>query len=583
MIEHDGRTLRCAIYTRKSFGYAEEHEFSSLDAQRAICSAYVASQKPRGWSELARRYDDMGRTGADLQRPALQELLRDIESGRIDVVVIYKLDRITRTLLDFVRLMDLFQQFGVHFVSVTQNFDTGDSTGRLILNILLTFAQFEREISSDRLRDKFRAMKQRGMFIGGHPPYGFDLVSKKLVPNGAEAQLVRRAFELYLTRKSFVKVSRELDALGARRRDRVSKRGNLIRGRGICTSSVFNMLANPIYVGDVRYRDQTYPGLHEAIVSRELWDDVQALRAQRTRAKVVEKYRLDMLRGLLFDIHGRSLGVFRDFRHSTKTRYYRSNQSEWGRRNGVRSFRTKADDLDALVVSSLSALLADRERLRPMLISSGIHDQRLARLASAGAAAARKLEGLTPKQAQCAMRALIERIDLGEDRVQLIIRPREIPGFIAWNGEGLFRGGGLSAQPQRTELLEIPVSTFRVKRDLTRLLEDRGPVIKGKPKKHLVTLIRRARKAQQMLDDRYAGSITQLAATLRCTHSRLPRLVRLNYLAPDIIAAILDGRQPADLTGSRLMSTDLPMDWSLQRRLLGFADQPDAIRAAPGW
>ena len=577
------RPARCAIYTRRSVGYAEEHEFNSLEAQRAICSSFIASQRPKGWVELPTRYDDLGQTGANLSRTGLQSLLTDIESGLIDIVVIYKLDRITRTLLDFVRLMDLFQQFDVKFVSVTQNFDTGDSTGRLILNILLTFAQFEREISSDRLRDKFHAMKQRGMFIGGHPPYGFDLVDKRLVPNAQEASLVRQAFELYLTMKSFVKVSRELDRLGARRRDRISKRGNYIRGRGICTSSVFNMLGNPIYVGDVRYHGEIYPGQHRGIVSRELWDEVQALRARRTRAKVVEKYPLDLLRGLIFDAHGRSVGVFRDIRHKTRTRYYRSNQSEWGRRNGVRCYRTRADDLDALVISALSSLIADRERLRPLLITSGIHGKNLGTLSVAGAAAGRRLERLSARAAQAAVRAIIERIDLGDEQIQLVVRPRAIAEFIAWSGEGLFRRSAQCTQSERTELLEIATSTVRVKRDLTRLLEGCAPKPCGKPRKHLVSLIRRARKAQQMLDDRYQGSITELAKSLSCTHSRLPRLVRLNYLAPDIIAAILDGTQPADLTGSRLMSTDLPMDWGLQRRLLGFADQPDAIRGAPGW
>lgn len=576
--------VRCAIYTRRSVACSEEQEFDSLKAQRAICSSFIASQKPKGWIELSKPYDDMGQSGANLLRPAMQNLLTDIESGLVDVVVIYKLDRITRTLLDFVRLIDLLEQYGVSFVSVTQNFDTSDSTGRLILNILLTFAQFEREISSDRLRDKFRTMKQMGMFVGGHPPYGFDLIDKKLVPNAVEACLVRSAFESYLNFRSLTKVARKLTADGAIRRDRVTKRGHLLRGRAICTSALYNMLRNPIYVGDVRYKDEVYPGLHKPIVSRKLWDDVQALRAERTRAKVVEKHRDDLLRGLIFDGYGRTVGVFRDYRHATKTRYYLSNQSEWGRRNGVRRYRTRADDFDSLVIASLCALMTDRERVRAMLIECGIHDARLNRLSSGGARASRRLQEAGPRQAQNVVRELIDRIDVTADRVQVIVRSDDVARFLQWDGVGLFSSQcDHRSRPHRTELLDIPVSTFRIKRDLHSLLKGRGPMTKGKPNRHLLRLLRSARKAQSMLDERYDGSITDMAKVLHCTHARLPRLLRLNYLAPDIIAAILDGNQPSDLTGSKLMATDLPMDWPLQRRVLGFPDQPDALRGAPGW
>ena len=186
----EGKTLRCAIYTRRSVEQGFDHQFSSIEAQRAICAAYIASQRPNGWSEIPKHYDDPGHSGASLNRPALQELLSDIESGLIDVLLIYKLDRISRSLLDFVRLMDLLESFGVGFVAVTQNFDTADSTGRLILNVLLTFAQFEREISSDRLRDKFSAMRQRGLFVGGNPPFGYDLVEKTLMINRPGAEVI---------------------------------------------------------------------------------------------------------------------------------------------------------------------------------------------------------------------------------------------------------------------------------------------------------------------------------------------------------------------------------------------------------
>ena len=252
----DIQQKRCAIYTRRSVEQGLDLQFSSLEAQRAICSAYVSSQQPKGWSEIPKHYDDGGQSGSSLNRPALQDLLSDVELGLIDVVVIYKLDRISRTLLDFVRLMDLFENCGVAFVSVTQNFDTADSTGRLILNVLLTFAQFEREIASDRLRDKFTAMRQRGLFVGGNPPFGYDLIDKKLVINHSEAEIVRWMFRRYLDAKSYVTVARDLAKRGVMRRTRVSKRGNLVRGRGICTASVWDMLGNPLYAGQVRNKGE---------------------------------------------------------------------------------------------------------------------------------------------------------------------------------------------------------------------------------------------------------------------------------------------------------------------------------------
>lgn len=440
--EPDVRPRRCAIYTRKSVEQGLDHQFSSLEAQRAICSSYIASQRPKGWTEIPKRYDDAAQSGGDLNRPALQELLTDIESGLVDVVVIYKLDRISRTLLDFVRLMDLFDHFGVTFVAVTQNFDTADSTGRLILNVLLTFAQFEREIASDRLRDKFSAMRQRGMFVGGNPPFGYILSDKKLIVHPAEAAVIRWMFSRYLEAQSYVTVARELAQKGVRRRSRTSKRGNHVEGRGICQASVWNMLGNPLYVGEVRSKGKCYPGVHEAIVSRSLWDRVQALRAERTRAKVVEVYKTDLLKDLMYDSFGRKMGVFRDRRYSQMKRYYISNQTEWGRRHGARRYRTKADPLEQLILASITSLLMDRERLRAMLLKLGVHDGTLDKLVSGGGRTAKSVQAASPQRVQCVLKALIERIELSSASIRVIVRSPELPRVLRWDGVGLFRGHG---------------------------------------------------------------------------------------------------------------------------------------------
>lgn len=574
---------RCAVYTRKSVQQDARHQFGSLAAQRSICSSYIASQGPKGWTEIAKHYDDDGKSGGDLRRPALQELLSDIECGLIDIVVIYKMDRITRTLLDFVRLMDLFDQFGVGFVAVTQNFDTADSTGRLILNILLTFAQFEREIASDRLRDKFSVMRQRGMFVGGNPPYGYNLIEKKLVINKAEAKVVRWMFKRYLEAKSYVAVSRELKEKNVIRRSRISKRGNQVEGRGICTGSVWNMLGNPLYVGDVRSKGNRYPGVHEGIVSRSLWDQVQALRAKRTRIKLM-KYPTDLLRDLIYDSYGRKMGVYRDHRYAEIARYYISNQSEWGRRHGARRYRTRADPLDRLVVAAVASLLSDRERIRAMLLRLGIHDGTLNKLAAAGAVVAKQLEGAFPRQAQCALKVLIERIELSGTLITIVIRTPELPAILRWDGIGLVKGNTEAwARPHVTDVLDIPASTISMKRELTLLMKRNMADPAVKPNRSLVALLQKARAAQAVLDERLVWNVNEMAAKIRCHPKRFTRLVRLNYLAPDIIASIRDGTQPSGLNCRTLMASDLPMDWHLQRRMLSFPDQPDFLKAAPGW
>lgn len=576
-------TRRCAVYTRKSVQQDPTHQFSSLEAQRSICCSYIASQQPKGWTEIAKHYDDDGKSGGDLRRPGLQELLSDIESGLIDVVVIYKMDRITRTLLDFVRLMDLFDQFGVGFVAVTQNFDTADSTGRLILNILLTFAQFEREIASDRLRDKFSVMRQHGMFVGGNPPYGYNLIDKKLMINVAEAKVIRWMFKRYLEAKSYVAVSRELKDKNVVRRSRISKRGNQVQGRGICTASVWNMLGNPLYVGDVRSKGNCYPGVHKGIVSRTLWDNVQALRVTRTRAKLMT-YPTDLLRDLIYDSYGRKMGLFRDHRYAEVARYYISNQSEWGRRHGARRYRTKADPLERLVVAAIASLLSDRERVRAMLLRLGIHDGRLNRLSAAGAFVAKQLEGAFPKQAQCVLKTLVERIELSGSLVKIIVRTPELPTILDWDGVGLIKGNTDSwGKPHITDVLDIPASTISMKRELTLLMKRSTADPAVEPNRRLVALLQKARAAQAVLDERLVWNVNEMAARIRCHPKRFTRLVRLNYLAPDIIASIRDGTQPSALSCRTLMATDLPMDWHLQRRMLSFPNQPDFLKAAPGW
>ncbi|MCK6483009.1 MAG: recombinase family protein [Phycisphaerae bacterium] len=296
-------TVRCAIYTRKSTSEGLDQAFNSLDAQREAAEAYVASQKHLGWTTLPDRYDDGGFSGGTIERPALQRLMADIESRRVDCVVVYKVDRLSRSLLDFARIMQLFEQRGVHFVSVTQHFNTADSMGRLTLNILLSFAQFEREIIGERTRDKIAAARRRGQWVGGRPILGYDLdrTAHCLVVNPTEADQVREIFQLYLQLESLTGVAAELARRGWKTKRWITAAGQVQGGRPFDRALLLHLLRNVAYLGKVRHRDEVFEGTHQAIIDQALWDRVHSVlgRNRMTHGAVMRNRHGALLRSLL--------------------------------------------------------------------------------------------------------------------------------------------------------------------------------------------------------------------------------------------------------------------------------------------
>ena len=297
------RPVRCAIYTRKSTSEGLDQAFNSLDAQREACEAYIASQKALGWQILPTRYDDGGFTGGNIERPAVQRLLDDVQNGLVDCVVVYKVDRLSRSLLDFARIIKLFEDRQVHFVSVTQHFNTADSMGRLTLNILLSFAQFEREIIAERTRDKIAAARRRGQWAGGRPILGYDLLpgEHRLIVNHQEADQVRVIFRLYLELESVLAAAQALNARGWTTKRWIAANGNVIGGRPFDRANLHHLLTNVAYIGRVRHRDETHPGQHEPIVEQVLWDKVQRLlsRNARTAGSFLRNKHGALLKGLL--------------------------------------------------------------------------------------------------------------------------------------------------------------------------------------------------------------------------------------------------------------------------------------------
>jgi DNA invertase Pin-like site-specific DNA recombinase len=270
-------TLRCAIYTRKSSEEGLEQDFNSLDAQREACEAYIKSQKHGGWVVIETLYDDGGVSGATMERPALKRLLADIAAGKVDSVVTHKIDRLTRTLADFAKIVEVFDTRGVSFVSVTQQFNTTTSMGRLTLNVLLSFAQFEREVTGERIRDKIAASKKKGLWMGGCPPLGYDVKDKKLVVNAEEAETVCHIYRRYAKLGSIRALKDELDRDGVVSKRRVDRHGRQTGGKPLARGALYLMLQNRIYRGEIVHKDKSYPGEHRAIVARDLWERVHGI------------------------------------------------------------------------------------------------------------------------------------------------------------------------------------------------------------------------------------------------------------------------------------------------------------------
>ncbi len=310
------RRLRCAVYTRKSSEEGLDMEFNSLDAQREACEAYITSQKAEGWVPVRDRYDDGGFSGGTLDRPRLRALIRDIEAGLVDVIVVYKIDRLSRSLMDFSRLVEVFDKHGVTFVSITQSFNTTTSMGRLTLNILLSFAQFEREVTGERIRDKIAASRRKGMWMGGFVPMGYDVAGRKLIINDAEAATVRHMFQRFVELGSATTLTREL-VVGCT----LNK-----RGRPIDKGFLYKLFRNRVYIGEAVHKGTSYPGEHQAIISPELWDQVHGIlqESPRSRAANTRTQTPALLKGLIFTATGIAMTPTATKKGSRHYRYYTS-------------------------------------------------------------------------------------------------------------------------------------------------------------------------------------------------------------------------------------------------------------------
>jgi site-specific DNA recombinase len=417
------RKLRCAVYTRKSSEEGLEQEFNSLDAQREACEAYVASQKAEGWVPVNDRYDDGGFSGGNLERPALKRLLADIEESQIDVIVVYKIDRLSRSLMDFAKLVEVFDRKGVTFVSVTQSFNTTTSMGRLTLNVLLSFAQFEREVIGERIRDKFAASRRKGMWMGGFVPLGYRVENRKLVIHETEAITVRTIFERFAKAGSATVLARDLVREGVR-----SRRGKLI-DKGF----LYKLINNRVYIGEAVHKGTSYPGEHQPIISRTLWDKVHSIlqESPRTRAAHSRAQTPALLKGLIFGPTGCAMSPTHTKQHGRLYRYY---VSQAVLKHGPKACpvrRVSASEIESAVVGQLRGIL----RMPEIVVGTW----RAAREQIDGLMEAEvrdALEQLNPlwdelfpaEQARV-VQLLVERVDVGVDGVDIKLRVDGLAGL----------------------------------------------------------------------------------------------------------------------------------------------------------
>ncbi|MDD5470392.1 MAG: recombinase family protein [Sideroxydans sp.] len=317
------RRMRCAVYTRKSSEEGLDQEYNSIDAQRDAGHAYIASQRAEGWIPVADDYDDPAFSGGNMERPGLKRLMADIEAGKIDVVVIYKIDRLTRSLADFSKMVEVFERQGVSFVSVTQQFNTTTSMGRLMLNVLLSFAQFEREVTGERIRDKIAASKRKGMWMGGVPPLGYDVENRRLVPNPQEAKLIRHIFTRFVELGSSTKLVKELKLDGVTSKAWTTQDGKVREGKPIDKGLVYKLLGNRTYLGELRHKEQWYQAEHLPIVDQTVWDSVHAILATngRSRANATRATTPFLLKGIVFGHDGRALTPWHSTKKTTGKRY----------------------------------------------------------------------------------------------------------------------------------------------------------------------------------------------------------------------------------------------------------------------
>jgi len=575
------RRVRCVVYTRVSSDERLDQHFNSLHAQREACQAYITSQRHEGWHALSAQYDDGGFSGGTMDRPALQRLLTDIVADKIDIVVVYKIDRLTRSLFDFAKIVEAFDAKGVSFVSVTQQFSTTTSMGRLTLNVLLSFAQFEREVGAERVRDKIAASKAKGLWMGGVVPLGYDAVDRKLRVNAEEAKVVRLLFDLYLCLGSVRQLQDECERRGLRTKRRITPDGSPSRGTTFSRGHLYSLLSNPIYVGRVRHKDRSYEGEHEAIIDTETWNKVQTqleVNAGRKRGRASARHP-SLLAGLLFTAEGVPFTASHAVNHGRRYRYYVERplvipdtckaKPRWHKPNGskndlqAKGWRLPAHEIESLVRKQLAGFLRKRGALLDALHLKQKSPELVFTLLTR---AAKLVEGLESGSFVSCLElasALVRRITIAQDQVTIEIHPDGLSKQLLVQDPPRS-----TAKDRRPILIEVPVN-FRRRGVEAKLIVPDQQGTSALPDVNLVRALARAHEWLGRIVRGEASGLSDIARAERLSRTYVTGFIYLAFLAPDIVKGILEGRQPTELTAKRLISLapKIPLLWADQARL----------------
>jgi DNA invertase Pin-like site-specific DNA recombinase len=549
---------RAAIYTRKSTEAGLEQDFNSLDAQREACAAFIKSQAQEGWQLLAQHYDDGGISGASLERPALQQLLSDIEADTVDIVVVYKVDRLTRSLTDFAKLVELFDRFAVSFVSVTQQFNTTSSMGRLTLNVLLSFAQFEREVTAERIRDKIAASKAQGIWMGGPVPLGYDLGDRRLIVNPAEATLVTKIFQSYLELGSVRALKASLDRQGLVTKVRHQKVGKITGGGPFSRGHLYRLLANPIYIGKLAHKDRIHDGRHEAIVDPELWEKVQSrLKANTHGYNRTTAQHPSLLAGRLTTSDGHKLIPSHAVKHGKRYRYYIAQRLIQDDGVGTKGERYAAPEVEKAAIAILQRFLDSPTEIIAGLPLEDTSPSSIKRLTWHAKAISRALRD--PHEALRIIPQILCAVIIHSSELDLILHRQTLAQFLDVD---------ITAEDP-TYLITSPCKLARRGQELKFLLP-----LQDDPQQYSnrdATLIRAIAKAHlwwQWIKNGEVQSLQEIAEREGLDKPQVTRRVRLAFLSPKLVGRILDGLQPAGLSLKTLTrEIDLPLDWTAQEEL----------------
>jgi site-specific DNA recombinase len=556
------KLVRCAIYTRKSTEDGLELEYNSLDAQYDACTAYATSQRHEGWTVTKDRYDDGGFSGGTLERPGLKRLLADIEAGKVDIILLYKIDRLTRSLSDFAKIVEILDRKGASFVSITQSFNTTTSMGRLTLNMLLSFAQFEREVTGERIRDKIYASKRKGIWMGGPVPLGYDVMERKLVVNEQEAVQVRKIMQMYMTAGSVPELVEMLARNGSLTKIQQCKDGGTRGGCHFKRGNLYHLLSNQIYRGMLVHKGEAFDGEHEAIVSEELWNQVQAKLAKQGQGGSSRKVspRTGVLAGLIYDGEGRAMVLTHTQKGNRRFHYYANRYEALG---DSTASRVNARDIENIVVDQISPTLASGNKVQSTLLDGSYTSEQLHNIISRCSKLANELSSSKYAQKQEILRNVLDRVELHENHVVIRIDNRGLLNIVRADN---------TVQPSPTNLI-IERQAIRLRRGKALRLVIPAPTsesdIQMRDEK-LISLIAESRTIMAQITDNPDKSIPSLAAEQGRCRVRMMKVAKLACLDPDIVTSIIEGRQPPKLTPGKLLAVDLPLVWADQKRALGF-------------